>query len=73
MAKNIEMNYYNGSAYEVLYPQTLLNNVENWEQNIYSKAQIDSKINSINNEINNLESLKDFLDKAFQKNETDKF
>ena len=54
------MNYYNGSAYEVLYPQTLLNNVENWEQNIYSKAQIDSKINSINNEINNIVSGKVF-------------
>lgn len=60
MAKNIEMNYYNGSAYEVLYPQTLLNNVENWEQNIYSKTQIDSKFNSVNNEINNIVSGKVF-------------
>lgn len=27
MAKNIEMQYYNGSSYEVVYPKTIMTNV----------------------------------------------
>ena len=48
---NIEMNSYNGSNYDVLYPKTVLNNITNWNSNIYSKAQIDSTISDINDKI----------------------
>ena len=43
---NIEMNAYNGSSYDQLYPQTLLNNVTDWSNNVYSKTEIDNVLNS---------------------------
>ena len=51
---NIEMQYYNGSSYDVLYPNIPLSNVNDWEDNVYSKTEIDSTISSINNSINNI-------------------
>lgn len=44
MAKNIEINYNNGTQYEVLYPKVLLNNVSDWNDSIYSKTEVDSLI-----------------------------
>lgn len=38
---NIEMNSYNGSQYNKLYPRTLLNNVTDWNGSIYSKSEVD--------------------------------
>ena len=43
---NIEMNSFNGSSYDQLYPQTLLNNISDWANNIYSKTEIDNVLNS---------------------------
>lgn len=51
MSKNIEMNYFNGSSYEELYPQTNLSNILDWNGQIYSKLEIDSKISPINDSI----------------------
>ena len=53
MSKNIEINYKISDGYEVLYPSTLLANVTDWSASIYSKSEIDSKISTINNGINN--------------------
>ena len=53
---NIEMNSFNGTSYDVLYPRTLLNNVTNWSSSIYNKSQVDSKINELNSDISSLES-----------------
>ena len=47
---NIEMNLYDGSSYNQLYPQTLLNNVIDWGNNLYNKEEIDNQISEINNE-----------------------
>lgn len=44
---NIEMNSYNGTMYDVLYPRTLLNNITDWSSNIYSKSEVDSQISII--------------------------
>lgn len=55
MAKQIEMNYKLDSGYEVLYPSTLLANVTDWSAQIYSKSEIDSKISTINDDINNIQ------------------
>ena len=44
MAKNIEMNYYNGTDYEILYPSVVMNNIGDWQSNVYSKAETDNKI-----------------------------
>ena len=51
---NIEMQYYNGSSYDVLYPNIPLSSVSDWEDNVYSKTEIDSTISSINDSINNI-------------------
>lgn len=53
---NIEMNSYDGSQYNQLYPRTLLNNVTDWNGSIYSKSEVDSTINSINTKISNIQS-----------------
>ena len=52
MSKNIEMNYKTDSGYEVLYPQTITNNISDFSSsvlsllgNYYTKQQIDD-INS---------------------------
>lgn len=52
---NIEMNSFNGSSYDVLYPRTVLNNVTDWANSIYSKSQVDSQINSLESEISGLD------------------
>ena len=46
---NIEMNSYDGSQYNQLYPKTLLNNISDWSSMLYSKDEVDSKISSVNN------------------------
>lgn len=53
MAKQIEMNYKLDSGYEVIYPNILLNNVIDWVNNIYSKSEIDNKVDNINQSITN--------------------
>ena len=50
---NIEMNYKTEAGYEVLYPSTLLANVTDWNTSIYSKSEIDSKVSTINDSIDN--------------------
>ena len=47
---NIEMNSYDGSQYNQLYPQTLLNNITDWAQNIYNKSETNDQINTIINQ-----------------------
>lgn len=42
--KNIEMNYRNESGYDVLYPESILENIVDWQDNIYSKSEVDSQI-----------------------------
>lgn len=56
---NIEMNSYDGSQYNQLYPRTLLNNVTDWSSNIYNKSETDSLLSSISTNIEsiNLEPL----------------
>ena len=41
---NIEMQYYNGSGYDTLRPRTVLNNITDWNNSIYSKSEIDTNI-----------------------------
>lgn len=42
---NVEMNSLNSSGnYDVLYPRTLLSNVQDWSTNLYSKSEVDSQI-----------------------------
>lgn len=48
---NIEMNYYNGNSYDILQPKTILNNISDWQNSIYSKTEIDSKISIIQQEL----------------------
>ena len=43
---NIEMNSYDGSQYNQLYPRTLLNNVTDWKGSIYSKSEVDGFVKS---------------------------
>ena len=40
MSKSIEINYLGDSGYEVLYPNTMLNSVLDWQENLYSKDEI---------------------------------
>ena len=40
---NIEMSSYNGASYDQLYPKTLLANVSDWNNSIYSKSEVYSK------------------------------
>lgn len=47
MAKNIEMNWFNGSEYEVLYPYTTMELVENLQTTIDSTYE--NLLNTINN------------------------
>lgn len=39
--KNVEMNYFNGADYDVIRPETVLENVSDWADSIYSKEEID--------------------------------
>ena len=57
---NIEMNTYNGSTYDQLYPKTYLSNVLNWSNTIYSKTEVDNIINS------NIENAKEDLTEQLQ-------
>ena len=54
MSKNIEMNYFNGSGYEQLYPRTNMNNISDWNSYVYSKSQVDSTVSGINQQISNI-------------------
>lgn len=51
---NIEMNSFNGSTYDQLYPKTLLENVSNWNGSVYSKSEVDSELNSVSTQISSL-------------------
>ena len=62
MSKNIEMNYKTDSGYEVLYPQTVTNNISDFSSgvssllgNYYTKQQVDEIGNQYvkNGEISN--------------------
>lgn len=53
---NIEMNSFNGSSYDQLYPKTVMNNISDWKDNVYSKGETDSLLNSINSNINSMQS-----------------
>ena len=53
---NVQMQYFNGSSYDSLYPSTYLNNITNWNNSIYSKGEVDGKINSINSNISSINS-----------------
>ena len=56
MAYNIEMQYYDGSEYQVLNPKTNLNQISDWKNSIYNKSEIDSKINTINSTVSSLQN-----------------
>ncbi len=45
--KNIEMNYRNESGYDVLYPESILENIVDWQDSIYSKSEVDSQITTL--------------------------
>ena len=49
--KNVEMNYFNGADYDVIYPQSLLENITDWENDIYDKTQIDDIKSELQNNI----------------------
>ena len=53
MAYNIQMNYYDGSSYQELNPQTTLNQISDWTNSIYSKNEIYSR-NEIDDKLNNI-------------------
>lgn len=54
--RNIQMNYFNGVDYDVLNPRTTVGNISDWNSAIYSKGEVDSKINTVNSSINNVNS-----------------
>lgn len=45
--KNIEMNYRNESGYDVLYPESILENIVDWQDSIYSKSEVDGQITTL--------------------------
>lgn len=49
---NIEMQYYNGSSYDTLYPNIPISAVSDWEDNVYSKNEINNKIGNANYSMN---------------------
>ena len=51
--RNIEMNYFNGSSYDQLYPNTVMSNVSDWGNYVYSKSEVDGSIGEINAKLNN--------------------
>lgn len=51
---NIEMNSFNGSTYDQLYPKTLLENVSNWNSSIYSKSEVDGFVSNLNSSISKI-------------------
>lgn len=56
MSKNIEMNYFNGSSYDQLYPNTVMSNVNDWGNYVYSKSEVDGSIGSVNSNISSINS-----------------
>lgn len=52
---NIEMNSYNGSTYDQLYPRTYLSNILDWTSSIYSKTEVDNLISPINSSVSNID------------------
>lgn len=48
---NIEMNSFNGSSYDQLFPQTLWSNINGWENSIYTKDETNSQINTLIKEV----------------------
>ena len=50
--RNIEMNYFNGSGYDVLHPSVTMGNVGDWNNYVYSKSEVDGSIGSVNNSLN---------------------
>lgn len=41
--KNIEININNGNGYDILYPKTVMANITDWQNNVYSKSQTYSR------------------------------
>lgn len=41
--KNIEININNGNGYDTLYPKTVMANITDWQNNVYSKSQTYSR------------------------------
>ena len=39
---NIQMEYFNGSSYDTLQPQTILNNIIDWASNLYSQTEVNN-------------------------------
>ena len=39
---NIQMEYFNGSSYDILQPQTILNNITDWASNLYSRTEVNN-------------------------------
>ena len=52
--RNIQMNYFNGIDYDVLNPRTTVGNISDWNSAIYSKSEVDSKINTVNSKVGDL-------------------
>ena len=53
MAYNIQMNYYDGSNYQELNPKTLLANVSDYNNYLYTKTEVDSIKNTLQDNIDN--------------------
>ena len=52
--KNIEINYMNGSGYEVLYPKTTTKNLIDFGEVLYTKEQVNGFIAGLSNQVGNL-------------------
>ena len=50
---NIEMNYFDGTEYNILYPKTNMSNINDWNSYVYSKNEVNKNIETINDKINN--------------------
>lgn len=61
---NIEMQYYNGSGYDSLRPRTILNNITDWNNSIYSKSQTDNLFNNYYNKTQTNSLFNNYYDKS---------
>lgn len=49
---NIQISYFNSSGgYDNLYPQTLINNIADWNNTVYSKEEINQIVDTINTDL----------------------
>lgn len=61
---NIEMQYYNGSGYDTLRPRTILNNITDWNNSIYSKSETNNLFNSYYNKSQTDNLFNNYYDKS---------